>query len=60
MGRQDQLISNVHGLLDISYHMYVAHPSVSVMAVLQDGDYEGKKCMAPTLVWYNCMKRGTA
>lgn len=60
MGRQDQLISNVNGLLDISYHTYVSHPSMSVMAILQDGDYEVKKCTALTLVWYNCMKRRRA
>lgn len=37
-------------------HTYVSHLSVSVTAVLQDGDYEVKMYMVPTLVWHNPMK----
>jgi len=29
---------------------------MSLMAILQDGGYEVKMCMVPTLVWHNRMK----
>lgn len=37
-------------------HTYVSHLSMSVTVILQDGDYEVKMCMVPTLVWQNFMK----